>query len=321
MNNSNPNSLVRKSNLLAYSFGRLNLQEKRLVAYAISHLCPGDTTFPALNLHVTAFADLFGLPRNSTYQEVKELVRSLIRKPVEFEDEEHKYIASWVRTLRYTKASGQVRLTFNDDLAQYILGLQNNYTQYRLRDVYQFKSNSGWNVYEALRKHKAQRKVTYPLAEFKGLVAADDQYSRFFDFERRILGPAIAEINAKTDLLVDWERVTQGRRITALRFHLADNQTTKTPREKIREKAEKALGGQPCLAPDLAKLLREDYRVNAKQAKALADLAAGDREAEVRSMLPKLRKRWENLPESKRVALGGYVFKALKAHLSQGTLI
>jgi len=323
--NTPRNELVVKSNALINAMIDLNLQEKRLLAFAISRLDRSVKYEPGrpvdVEIDVPAFAGVFELDPKSAYREIKALANKLLRKIIDFEAGGHEIGVGLLSKRKYHTGEGRLWLRFDEDLVPHLLGLQERFTQYRLKDVYQFASTHSWRVYELLLQYKEIGKRDFDLDEFKRKVGVAGLYSRMDHLRARVIDTAIREINATSDIQVEWEQIKRGRRIVGLRFHIAPNQATKTPREKIREKAERALGARPCLAPDLAKLLREEYRVNAKQAKALADLAAGDREAEARSMLPKLRKRWEKLPEAKRVALGGYVFKALKAHLTQGTLI
>ena len=47
-----------------------------------------------------------------------------------------------------------------------------------------------------------------------------EKYSLWADFERRVLGAAVKEINEKTDLKCRYKKVKQGRNITEIEFNL-----------------------------------------------------------------------------------------------------
>jgi len=49
-----------------------------------------------------------------------------------------------------------------------------------------------------------------------------DQYSRFFDLKKRIIDPAIIEINNSTNLVISWDTVKRGRVITGLTFSIKE---------------------------------------------------------------------------------------------------
>lgn len=326
MNTEKPRSeLVVKSNTLINAMVDLSLQANRFLAFVISRLDRDQEPKPGervrQEIDVLSFAEAFEIDPRNAYREVEALADQLQRKIIQLEQDGRRIKIGLITKGEYLDGQGQVFLTYDEDLVPHLLGLKAHFTRYRIQDVYQFGSAHSWRIYELLRQYKEIGKREFDLDEFKRKVGLSGLYPRFANLKARVLNPATEEINSTSDIRVAWEQIKRGRIIAGLRFHIAPNEATKTPREKIREKAEKELSGKPCLAPGLAKLLREDYRLNPKQAKELADLAAGEQEREVQALLPKLRKRWENLPEPKRVALGGYVFKALKAHLTQGTLI
>ena len=45
-------------------------------------------------------------------------------------------------------------------------------------------------------------------------------YDRFPDFRRKILEPAVREINEYTDLKVNWEPTTKGRKVIGITFYI-----------------------------------------------------------------------------------------------------
>lgn len=87
--------------------------------------------------------------------------------------------------------------------------------------------------------------------------------------------------------------------------------------ERIRAQAEKLDTGVDH-APELSKLLRQAYHVRTKQARQIANLAAGQgRIDDVMERLPGIQARFDALEDNKRTtSLGGYVFRSLLKELT-----
>jgi plasmid replication initiation protein len=217
----------------------------------------------------------------------------------------------------YLDGEGRVWLRFDEDLVPHLLGLKAKFTQYRIKDVYQFSKASSWRVYELLKQFKDIGQREFEVEEFKRKVGVADHYKVIADLRKRVIDPAIAEINAASDILVQYEQKKRGRRITKFLFLIFDNDKTKTPLEKIRAAAD-TLDTNQDNAPDLSKMLREEYRVSDKQALQIANLATHQHATQrLFDMLPAIKARFEKIPREKRkTSLGGYVFKALKDELT-----
>jgi len=321
--NAHEQALVVKSNALVNAMLDLTLQGNRFLAFAISlidrtHVVEGKPV--ELEIPVLEFAETFQIAPNYAYGEIEALADQFQRKIITLQPHEtldgSRVKVGLVSKQKYLDSEGRVLLRFDEDLVPHLLGLQGEYTKYRIQDVYQFSRASTWRVYELLRQFKKIGKREIELEDLRWKLGLADKYERPIDLNRRVIAPAVEEINATSDLLVQYEQKKRGRRITALIFHIRDNPNTKTPQEKVRAVAEKLDSGADN-APDFARLLREGYRVSPKQARELANLAATHEAVErLTKLLPKIKIRYEKLPkEGRKTSLGGYVFRALHFEL------
>jgi plasmid replication initiation protein len=318
-------ALVVKSNALINAMFDLSLQGNRFLAFAISLL---DRSQPIeigksveLEVPVKEFAETFGLDLKSAYREIEVLADQLQRKIITLQPDQslngRRVKVGIITKQEYLDGEGRVWLRFDEDLVPHLLGLKAQFTQYRIKDVYQFSKASSWRVYELLKQFKDIGQREFEVEEFKRKVGVADHYKVIADLRKRVIDPAIAEINAASDILVQYEQKKRGRRITKFLFLIFDNDNTKTPREKIRAAANKLDTNQDN-APDLSKMLQEEYRVSDKQALQIANLAAHQHSTQrLYDMLPTIKARFEKIPREKRTtSLGGYVFKALKDELT-----
>lgn len=327
MENPNRSALVVKSNALISAMVDLSLQANRFLAFAIS-LLPRDIDPLAgkpieLEIPVMEFAKVFEIPLTNVYPEIEELADKLQRKIITLQPDQTlsggRVKVGLITRQEYREGEGRVWLRFDEDLIPHLVGLREKFTQYRLKDVYQFARASTWRVYEILKQFKEAGKREIEIEDFKRMTATTGKYPRPTDLKARVIDPAIEEINATSDLQVQYEQKKRGRRITGFTFIIRDNPNTKTPQERVRAAAESLDNGRE-LVPALAQILTEDYRVSQKQARQLANLAIGQEER-VLAKLPKIKARFEKLKDRK-TNLGGYIFNALKDELTpkQGAL-
>lgn len=321
-------SLVTKSNALINATFDLSLRANRFLAFAISlldrHQAVSAGQSVEIEIPVLEFARAFEVEASGNiYRELEALADQLQRKIITLQPHQtlrgSRAKFGIVKRADYFDGEGRILLEFDKDLVPHLLGLKEQFTSYRLKDVYRFGSVHAWRLYELLRQHKALGKREFDVDELKAKIGLAGLYERVGNLKVRVIDPAMREINETSDIMCEYEQRKRGRKVTGFIFIIRDNQRTKSPREQIRAVANKLDDGAD-KAPDLAKLLREDYRVSAVQARQLSNLAV-NHEATIRARLPKLKARYEKLID-KKVSLGGYVFKALKNELTakQGSL-
>ena len=315
------NQLIVKANVLVPTLSKLNLNELRLLSFCISKIDRETDKFVPLKVKAKELAETFDLTEDRIYFLVDDLIKRINSKPVQYEervdDTIEKVTSVWYSTLRYSEGKGYFIFKMNDDLKPYVLQLRDNFTSYRIRDVYQFKSASTWHVYEVLKQYKSMKTKTFDLDQFKVLIGVSSKYKRFNNLKFKLIENAIEEINLYSDIKVQCEYLKTGVNVTGLKFFIVDNERTKTVVEKAKRRLAKT---NVINLPELSKELRTTYKVNVKQAKDTANLVFMNKcEAEVRELLPKLRKQYEALVNPRKT-LGSYVFASLRDFLSSKTL-
>ena len=322
-----PNGLVKKSNKLINAMFDLTLQCNRLLAYAISKFPPDLVPTPGvpviIEIVVLEFARMFGLDEDGAYREVEATADLLENKRIQLDPSEtlngRRVKTRLIVKQEYDDGKGRTWLRFDEDIVPHLLDLRSDFTQYKIKDVYQFNTASAWRVYELLKeaKGKGHAQRDFEVEELKFKLGLSGLYARVGNLKQRVLDPAVAEINKHSDIEVQYEQRKRGRCITGFTFLIFDNLKNKTVQERIRAQAEQLDTGHDH-APELSKLLRETYHVRTKQARQIANLAAGQgRIEDVIDRLPGIQARFDALEDSKRTTgLGGYVFRALHRELT-----
>ena len=213
------NKLVVKANKLIEARYNLSLNEQKVILYAVSKLDREKDKFNILELETREFVKLLGTT-SSRYVEIKKLVVGLMKKQVSIETVESDLVANWVSSIKHIKNTGIIELEFSENLMPYLLQLKKSFTRYELKNILYLKNKYSIRIYELLKQYETIGKREFELEEFKKLLVIDNQYERFYDLNRFVLEKAKEEINDSTDLIIDYEKITKGRKIIGLLFKI-----------------------------------------------------------------------------------------------------
>ena len=210
---------VTKSNDLIEASYKLTLNEQRLVLLAIARL---DSRKPMphgkLTIRAVEFSETFGVAPKHAYAALAEAATHLYERDIKTYDGRYRERFRWVYSVRYHEREGCVTLGFSPEVTPYLTLLHQRFTSYELEQIVRLNSPYAIRVYELLRQFAATGERTIALEQFKERLELSEQYTRFYDLKRRIIQPAVREINAHTDLDVRWETVRQRRKIKSLLF-------------------------------------------------------------------------------------------------------
>lgn len=243
---------------------RLNLSavEQKCVLFAISKIKPTDTAFQEYTFELSHFYALCGYQKES-YHEVKAILKGLSDKSwwATIDDKGTESLIRWFSTLRTNKKSGKVTVKFHEDMMPFLLELAKQaemgeyYTGYSLQYILPMSSQYSPRLYELLKSYqKNNREWFFNIEELKRILDAQS-YDRWPDFRRRILEPAVNEINEYSDLNVAYDTEKEGRKVTRVIFYMAGKgqQALLAAKKAGSEK----LDGQVTL-DEIMKVIKED---------------------------------------------------------------
>ena len=102
----------------------------------------------------------------------------------------------------YHKGESKISFLWSDDVLSHISELNGRFTSYRLADVAQLKTSYAIRIYELIIRFNKTNVRWIDLTDFKSLLKLDDKYPQFKDLNKRVIKPAIKEINACSNLNV-----------------------------------------------------------------------------------------------------------------------
>ena len=213
--------VVKSNDLIQRSRFTLSVQEQKIVLFLISKIKPGDSEFHEYEFDIVDFCKVCGIYSDGgqNYENVKAAVKSLADKSIWIPvDDKKEVLVRWINKAAAYKGSGKITIRLDDDLRPYLLQLKARFTQYELLYVLAMKSQYSFRLYELLRSYEYTHKpIEVDIDALKKSIMAE-KYERYADFKRYVIDIAIREINALSDLKVEYAPKKQGRRFAALVF-------------------------------------------------------------------------------------------------------
>ena len=218
------NTVVWQSNQLAEARYELSPREQKLVLYVISMIEPEDEDFKRYVVNVADFAKLAKLSKNELYRELRDLAENLKSKvlvvPNHFDAETGKHVdlvTSWFSDAFITaNGQGYFAVEISRNLKPYLLKVKREFFRFQLQQVMQMRSAYAIRLYQFAKRWEFKRRFTVSVVELRGIMGALHPAGRgkvkaalanYADFKRRAVQPAVAEINAKTDVFLGFTEV------------------------------------------------------------------------------------------------------------------
>ena len=150
-------------------------------------------------------------------------------------------LVGWLSKARINKGSGRITVKLDEDIQKYVVGLFDNFTQYELLSTLPMKSSYSFRIYELLKSYAWTKHHTFDIDDLKSKLTATN-YVNFKDFRKYVLEIATKEINLYTDIEVNWEPITKGRKVIQVSFEI--KQRDSWGKFMANAKAEKQIEGQ-----------------------------------------------------------------------------
>lgn len=241
------NKTVRKANdLIQKSRFSLSLQQQKIVLYLLSQISPFDEEFKLYEFSISEFCKVCGIDETSgkNYHSLKTAIKEIRDKSiwVSLGDGRETTLA-WIEKPYINNGNGIIQIRLDRDMIPFLLQLKQNFTQYEIIWTLHFKSKYTIRLYELVKSihyHELEiYKKRYTVDELKGLLDGE-RYKEYRDFKRRVLAPAIDELNQYSDKTVSFEEVKSGRKVVAVEFTISSKDSLVAL--KIRSDIEKEFG-------------------------------------------------------------------------------
>lgn len=230
--------IVTMSNALTRAAHCLTLSEKRIIACAISKLDSRKTIMrhevPRTKITAAEYAETFNVDLNTAYEQLQGAAKSLYKRSIVFFEPAFRRNGKplpptmvqmrWVGEVKYQKGEGWVELAWWPALMTHLVGLKKQFTSYQLQQASALRSIYSWKLLELLMRFKSTGHAEYTIEDFcASMEATEKQASDFNNIKRRMIEPAIKELQEKDGWLIQWQPIKAGRKVKAVRFNFMRN--------------------------------------------------------------------------------------------------
>lgn len=236
-------SVYKSNDLIRKTRYDLTVAEQKIVLRLIQLIQPNDDSFKWYSFSVQEYCDLCGIDRSSggNYQYLKKSIQTLSDKSFWVKLPNGKdTLCRWIQKARAEEGSGTIEIRLDEDLVPYLLQLKSNFTAYSLCNILGMKSKYSPRIYELVKSYEYKKHFEISIEDLKTMLDAGNY--EYKHIRQKILDVATKEINALTDIMVEYTPIKDGRKVIAIRFDVR----CKTMEESI----DVALLGEKCELPE-----------------------------------------------------------------------
>ena len=230
------NELVVKANSLVEASYRLTLVEQRIILFAIAEARQtqrGLSSEDFITIRAVDYAKLFDIDECTAYQQIKDAAKTLFSRYVVFNDthpesgKPRRTEVRWIAAASYIDDAGTIQLRFAPDIVPFISRLESNFTRYRLEKIANMTSAHAIRLYELLVQWGSVGKREIELNWLRTMLMLEDEYPAVFELKRRVIDVGVAQINAHSDLMVEYTQHKTGRNVTHINFEFSKKEEEK----------------------------------------------------------------------------------------------
>lgn len=192
------------------------------------------------------YKKLMGYMPDIPTKQIRADLKELMTKLIEWDVDEQGYGKASVMLAGFELEKGTGRLVW--EFSKMLLNklTADGYTPLKLSIVLDLVGKYSIALYENLQMRKSFNKCEFNLQEFRALMGVEaHEHKQMVHFKTRVLHPAIEEINAKTDMFVDYKDLKEGAKIVGFAFVWqnlsADKVKERNKRRELIEKYRKEL--------------------------------------------------------------------------------
>ena len=142
---------------------------------------------------------------------------------------------NWINYAHYEEGTGRIQLAFSDAMKPFLLHLKSQFTAIEVTDLMQFKSIHAIRIYELLKQYQDIGERTLTIDEIKECCGVKDKLKQYIEFEKYLLLIAQREINEKSDIHFEFERIKPSRKIVGIKFIISKNKAYELRNNPVKE--------------------------------------------------------------------------------------
>lgn len=201
-----PNEILNAS----YNYTKHEIE----VLLAVVNFYRGENAF---TMSVDQLTPGFG-KSNALNKELKAAMRGIIEKPLEYYHKERQIflISAVITSAEFDTVKRTVRFTVNETMGHILLHAKERYSRYNFEVMLNLKSRYAKRLYLHCNAWRKTGVWEINLDKLRKMLGVEKKYDQFFDFSTKVLAPAFAEINEKSEYTVTTEFLKVGKTYSSM---------------------------------------------------------------------------------------------------------
>jgi plasmid replication initiation protein len=217
-------ALIKKSNKLIQARYSLSKNEQRIILYLLQTIQRPDEEFKKYEFMFSELVSLMDINERIVFQELKSLAKGIRDKGIDLQISSPNDVAfcNWLSWFQIDNVNKKIILRFDPGLKEFLLQLKSYFTTYNIKHVSSFACKHSLRIYELSKQYQKIGKRKISIVELKYFLDIDDFYPRIIDMKKRVINPALKDINQYSDLTVSAKYIKTGRKISHIEFTISD---------------------------------------------------------------------------------------------------
>jgi plasmid replication initiation protein len=227
------NLIARKSNYLIEASYKLSLSQLRITYLGISKLFYKKplSLQRTQRIYAKEYAEVFGVDISVAYKHVADASDELLRTVITTQKNadgtliknNRKKKHQWLSQAIYSDKEGFVDITFHEEMGQYLTVLSKRYAELNFERLHGVQSVYTARLWELLIQYKKDGERFIMMDDFRKWFQLEKKYKMYSDLKKRIINPAINELEEKANLIISWDEIKKGRKVVGFDFMFEEN--------------------------------------------------------------------------------------------------
>lgn len=208
-------NVVKQSYELNNARYSLTSVETDLIMRMIAEVKTEDEDFKPYRFKVSELEKKMGKSINR--DTLKSIAQGLRKKNLTIDKGKEGFLVTgWVSSFEYFAKTGDMELCFDPKLKPYLLELQGRFVKADIRYIFKLTSEYSKRIYTIFKQWEKLGKYEVLVADWQKILEVPKSMLIYNRFKEKILEVAKKQINENTDLIVNFQEIKTGRKVTGL---------------------------------------------------------------------------------------------------------
>ncbi|AFT72948.1 putative replication initiation protein [Alteromonas macleodii str. 'English Channel 673'] len=212
--------MVTKSNALLDASYQLSARAQKLMLCCVAKLNPKDKPKPEMSITASEYAEILGMEMSDdVYRDLHAAADALFDAYISIREDDATMRYRWVQedAVKHS-GEGTVTLMWSNRILRHLHDLNRDFKSYHIKNIANLDTGHAIRLYELLIKFESTGWREMSLEGFKASMGIADKYPSYGELNRRVITPAVKQLNKSSNLTVKLTTKKKGRKIVGLRF-------------------------------------------------------------------------------------------------------